>query len=394
MQMNIRRPLLSFSKQRLVATCEALNIPWIEDESNQDHTMTERNAIRHIVARHKLPAALSKSSLFHMDEEAEHKRLPLLRIAKTLFQFTNVQLDLRTASAIIAIPKLEDVEAKLAEIIDGTSSLSADSLSRVIGMYLEYICQLIHTPMVATSSKHMTVLFGDQVNRTRFTHNEVLFCPLEDGRWHVSPRHLHRGVLRRRLNKWAWRFQYTDPSSKYRTSRFRPLDDHWWINVSTPSPTQELVVTYLKPSHLKNLEARLASGDIILKDINDVFGSPRDLSLILKTLGQHSSRWWLPVILTRSQAEEKFMDGLSSAERVMRIGFAQDTDEQVLAFPTLNLRVHPKQRGAAPWWIENLSWEVWYKHLDGLDGRMEQSIVLPTSMEARGLKEVKPWRKP
>jgi hypothetical protein len=356
--------------------------------------MTERNAVRHIVARHKLPAALSKSSLFHMDEEVEHKRLRLLRIAKTLFQFTNVRLDLRTASAIIAIPKLEDVKAKLAEIMDGTSSLSADSLSRAIGMYLEYICQLIHRPKAAASSEHMANLFSNQIDRKRFTHNEVLFCPLEDGRWHVSPRRLHSGQLAGRLNIWAWRFQYTDPSGKYRTSRFRSLDDHWWVNVLTPSPTQELVVTYLKPSHLKNLEARLASGDIILKDVTNPFGSPRDLSLILKSLGQHSLRWWLPVILTRSQAEEKFMDGLSSTERILRIGFAQDTDEQVLAFPTLNLRVHPKKKGAAPWWIENLSWEVWYKHLDGLDGRMEQSIVLPTSMEARGLEAVKPWRKP
>ncbi|KZT62020.1 hypothetical protein CALCODRAFT_514393, partial [Calocera cornea HHB12733] len=40
------RPLLAFSKERLKATCEAANLPWVEDRSNLDPTVSQRNAIR------------------------------------------------------------------------------------------------------------------------------------------------------------------------------------------------------------------------------------------------------------------------------------------------------------------------------------------------------------
>lgn len=393
MQMNTRRPLLGFPKQRLIATCKAFDIPWIEDESNQDHMMTERNAVRHIVAKYKLPAALSKRSLFHLDNEVKQRNLHLQHVANSLFELTHVELDLRTASAIITMPKLEDVEQHFTELVEASSSLSIESLPRAIGMYLGHICQLIHKPRQLVGPEDIALLFAEQAKRKRFTHDEVLFHPLPDGRWQISPKKPPTGRLARRLLQWALRFQYVDPAGKYTVPTFRSLDEHWWVNVSNPSPMQETVVTYLKPSHLKNLEARLASGDIILKDVNDPLGSPRDLFLILKSLGQHPLRWWLPVILIRSQAEEKIIDGLSVSERALRIAFAQDTDEQVLAFPTLNLRVHPKKKGAAPWWIQNLRWEVWYKHLDGLEGRMGESIVMPMSMEARGLKEVKAWKR-
>ncbi|EJU04166.1 hypothetical protein DACRYDRAFT_114565 [Dacryopinax primogenitus] len=40
------RPILTFSKERLKATCQASNIPWTEDPSNLDTNLTVRNRIR------------------------------------------------------------------------------------------------------------------------------------------------------------------------------------------------------------------------------------------------------------------------------------------------------------------------------------------------------------
>jgi tRNA(Ile)-lysidine synthase TilS/MesJ len=66
MGMVIYRPLLDFSKDRLIATCEANNIKWFEDPTNQDETMTLRNAVRHMWKNHDLPVALQKESVLQL----------------------------------------------------------------------------------------------------------------------------------------------------------------------------------------------------------------------------------------------------------------------------------------------------------------------------------------
>ncbi|KDN64364.1 putative PP-loop family protein [Colletotrichum sublineola] len=62
----IYRPLLDFGKDRLVATCEANNVRWFEDATNKDRTLTMRNAVRHMVREHALPAALRKDSILRL----------------------------------------------------------------------------------------------------------------------------------------------------------------------------------------------------------------------------------------------------------------------------------------------------------------------------------------
>ncbi|EPE25769.1 Adenine nucleotide alpha hydrolases-like protein [Glarea lozoyensis ATCC 20868] len=66
--IRIQRPLLGFSKDRLIATCEAEDMTWFEDQSNQDPTLTTRNAIRHLYRVNKVPSALSKDRLLHLTE--------------------------------------------------------------------------------------------------------------------------------------------------------------------------------------------------------------------------------------------------------------------------------------------------------------------------------------
>ncbi|KAK2037792.1 hypothetical protein LZ31DRAFT_480288 [Colletotrichum somersetense] len=62
----IYRPLLGFGKDRLVATCEANNVRWFEDATNADRTLTTRNAVRHMVREHALPAALRRDSVLRL----------------------------------------------------------------------------------------------------------------------------------------------------------------------------------------------------------------------------------------------------------------------------------------------------------------------------------------
>ncbi|QPC71728.1 hypothetical protein HYE68_002480 [Fusarium pseudograminearum] len=69
----IYRPLLEFDKDRLIATCEANGISWVEDETNKDPTLTTRNAIRYMVRNHELPKALQKPAILSLAERCKQR---------------------------------------------------------------------------------------------------------------------------------------------------------------------------------------------------------------------------------------------------------------------------------------------------------------------------------
>lgn len=64
--VSVLRPLLAFSKDRLVATCQAETIPWHEDVTNSDKTLTLRNTIRHVLKDQQLPRALQKKAVLRV----------------------------------------------------------------------------------------------------------------------------------------------------------------------------------------------------------------------------------------------------------------------------------------------------------------------------------------
>ncbi|KAK3314892.1 hypothetical protein B0H66DRAFT_563887 [Apodospora peruviana] len=69
----IYRPLLQFSKERLIATCLQNGIPWVEDHTNHDPTFTQRNAVRYMYKNHELPAALQKPAILQLAERCRDK---------------------------------------------------------------------------------------------------------------------------------------------------------------------------------------------------------------------------------------------------------------------------------------------------------------------------------
>lgn len=71
--ITIYRPLLAFDKDRLRATCEEHQIPWVEDHTNNDPTVTTRNAIRHMARHYTLPVALQKPAILALGERAKRR---------------------------------------------------------------------------------------------------------------------------------------------------------------------------------------------------------------------------------------------------------------------------------------------------------------------------------
>ncbi|KAF2632144.1 hypothetical protein BU25DRAFT_445270 [Macroventuria anomochaeta] len=107
--IRIFRPLLSFDKSRLIATCEQHGVAWAEDKTNHLQTYTSRNAIRHVLKNHKLPAALSIESLvdvsIHMQKRVNwHKSR-----ANQLLSNCRKDLDIEVGSLLIQFPPFQDL---------------------------------------------------------------------------------------------------------------------------------------------------------------------------------------------------------------------------------------------------------------------------------------------
>lgn len=79
-QIYTLRPFLDYQKSRLIQTCKALQIPWLEDPTNSQN-VTFRNEIRNTlmnnnlydqVPREDILALISsKNSFFHMFQDSK-----------------------------------------------------------------------------------------------------------------------------------------------------------------------------------------------------------------------------------------------------------------------------------------------------------------------------------
>jgi hypothetical protein len=69
--IHIARPLLSFRKSSLVATCVQNGVPFVDDPTNFDPTLTPRNAIRLMLSKDSLPRALTNPSILSLIERSQ-----------------------------------------------------------------------------------------------------------------------------------------------------------------------------------------------------------------------------------------------------------------------------------------------------------------------------------
>ena len=100
--VEIIRPLLEFSKERLRQTCQDNSIDWEEDKSNHDVSVTPRNTVRSLLSSARLPRALGKASLLRISNTEFTKRRLEARVARQLQEKTELlMLDVRSGVLII-----------------------------------------------------------------------------------------------------------------------------------------------------------------------------------------------------------------------------------------------------------------------------------------------------
>ncbi len=103
--VRILRPLLNFSKERLIETCRAQAVQWEEDKTNEDIWRTPRNNIRALLRGTKLPQALQKNSVLQLAERLTEFYLKIDSMVMKLMACCEILLlDVRCGALIIRFP--------------------------------------------------------------------------------------------------------------------------------------------------------------------------------------------------------------------------------------------------------------------------------------------------
>jgi len=102
----VYRPLLGFSKDRLIATCLENDIPWFEDHTNADPTLTMRNAVRHMYKNYTLPVALQKPSILSLAKRCRDRVIREEAEAARTLRNAHIHLfEPNTGTLVITFPK-------------------------------------------------------------------------------------------------------------------------------------------------------------------------------------------------------------------------------------------------------------------------------------------------
>ncbi|KAL4785541.1 PP-loop family-domain-containing protein [Aspergillus varians] len=99
----ICRPLLSFPKSRLVATCHENKIPFVTDPTNFDPTLTPRNAIRSLLSSNSLPRALQNPSILSLIEKCQSLIHDSHRLSDDILKSQCRLLDISLASGSLTV---------------------------------------------------------------------------------------------------------------------------------------------------------------------------------------------------------------------------------------------------------------------------------------------------
>jgi tRNA(Ile)-lysidine synthase len=354
--VEIFKPLLGFSKDRLVATCRSRMSEWFEDNTNKDPTLTQRNAIRHLYSNYTLPAAFQKPSILALAQRARFKSESRSKLAESWLRESKfANFDSRVGSVEVAFPHLH----KLKEY----STLTRETLKAAAAELLRRVMMLV-TPQqsIDLSSLHRSseVIFPELFDHTQnknplpFTISRIMFQPVYDRgsgeqkfNWVLSRQPYSRteklplikidkqvpAVRHLSMPQQNTLTEIDENVQQVNWSPWTLYDGRFWIRVRNIFPGTLTVEPY-QQSFRENFVSMLSMAD-----------QKRYLKLIKKVAPDHI-RWTLPCI--RFQRENWL-----------------EKDAAVLALPTLGLVarkwIEQDRKEKRLLGVELVSEEVWFE---------------------------------
>ncbi|KAK1639344.1 hypothetical protein BDP81DRAFT_368917 [Colletotrichum phormii] len=359
----IYRPLLEFSKDRLIATCEANNVRWFEDATNKDVTLTTRNAVRHMVRNHNLPAALRKENVLRMSARCGAKLRGLEREAERWIKRQVIaEFEPNVGTLVVRLPELgvfgpgpgQGRGRGRKSVNDGVRrELRLAHRRAVAGFVVKRLVAFVspdrnppqHTSLQNIVAKLFPTLVEDSPSSSAsvpmappkaFNQASVLFLPLAPSKWYlvrepypslhphpqttytttsnISDKHRHPTFPPTQWERWyAWR-------------RFKLWDGRFWIRVRGRVKAYFRIAPFA-PIHGKAFREGLGGG------------GEAEFEGILKRFAPGKVRYTLPALYAVNRDEQ-------TGEEVLRM----------LALPTLGVGLPGLER-----WVQ---YEVRYRKVD------------------------------
>lgn len=308
--VQIYRPLLGFGKDRLVATCLHNDIPWFEDSTNADPTLTMRNAVRHLVRdQDSLPVALRKPSILSLAERCGARaRREDAEAERLLGRCELLDFAPNTGCATVRLP-----EVRMPRVPRRGSALRRERKGahyiRVAGVLVQKLLGLVTPEQQITPLKDLGWVVArlfpslDEGNNMRgnveeeakaFTICGVHFVPLDRKRtWHLS-RAPHASQQTRpamQIHKLAYTRRWRTAPRKWvfsRWSNWALYDNRFWASLRCRVPF-DVTVAPFEPEHAKALRQAMGA-------------DPRarvELDAALRRYAPGKVRYTLPAIYVR-----------------------------------------------------------------------------------------------
>ena len=188
--VTIFRPLLGFSKERLIETCRSRGLTWEEDETNRDTWRTPRNNIRGLLRSAKLPQALQKTSMLGLAKRASDTMSKFVTTVARIFSCCEILLlDARCGGLIVRLPIHASRWASSKKNVRFTATLLLQRLVEIVTPYEEVSLQSLKQ---AVASIFPDLVEADERLRpTSFTSGGVQFqrlhSPLPAPRSELDP---------------------------------------------------------------------------------------------------------------------------------------------------------------------------------------------------------------
>ena len=388
----VYRPLLSFSKEQLVATCRDSNTEWFEDHTNADPTTTSRNAIRLLFARRHLPHALRKPALLAMSQRAHHRATDRAAQAEDLFNASDIlSFDVRSGTLLARLPQ------SLSEMADGTidrQSVGASLLGRMLSLVSPQ--ETIATSKLLPAVRQLFASTGNESAESDARATTIANVKLSRVRRPISDQHDTRGLDPRFiwfLSRQPYRtssaegctthsnlptLTLTSPPScgaqdPALSSRFQLWDGRYWIRV-VPSRVGTALVqshrrgplsTHSAQSHSYLKIRPLRKEDSIPFRRSFDKSTRRKLDALLRDCAPGHVRWTLPALVRVYIPSDKGdkENQVSEREEGREKEDEQEGLEEVLALPSLGISIDPEKMAAEKG--EGVcSWEIRYKKVD------------------------------
>jgi tRNA(Ile)-lysidine synthase len=305
--VQIYRPLLGFSKERLIATCVENKVPWFEDATNKDPTLTMRNTVRHMFRGYELPVALQKPSILQLAkrcqervaaEEAEAERL-MSRIV-----ISNQAFEPNVGTLVVQLP---DFKLPTAPFRSRHSALRREKrrdhyihiASILVQKLLSFVSPEEHLTPLPDLASVAARLFPSLADPNQpwipkaFTVCGVILTPLpgEPFRWYLA-----RAPYDTKLPKPELKVRKVRPSRRWRDrpsrwgftlwTHFGLYDNRWWVSLRCRVPF-EFTVAPLEAEYMKDFKQLLSDK------------GRADLAAALKTYAPGKVRYTLPAVYVR-----------------------------------------------------------------------------------------------